>query len=145
MATSSKTRSLTRRDFTLASLNALFVGMVVTVTACKGAGAGNASVGPTPGPPPTPSQSGDVTGAVSSNHGHTAVVTKVQLQGGGGVTLDIQGTADHDHTVELSSSQVQQVAGGTRVTKLSSVGSTQISDGYGGYSAYDHTHSVTFN
>ena len=144
MARINEARSLTRREFTLASLNALFVGMVVTVTACKGGG-GNASPAPTPGPTPTPSQSGDVAGVISNNHGHAAIVTKVQMQTGGAVTLDIQGTADHDHTVELSAAQVQQIAAGARVTKVSSVGTTQVGDGYGGSSAYDHSHNVTFN
>ncbi len=79
-------------------------------------------------------------GTISSNHGHTAVVTAAQLQAGGGVTLDIGGS-DHSHGLQLSATAVQQVAAGTRVTQATDAAQT-----IGEYGSYgEHSHSVTFN
>ena len=69
---------------------------------------------------------------MSANHGHVATVTSAALQAGGAVSLNIRGSADHDHTVDLTTTEVGQVAGGTRVTKTSS-------------SDAGHVHTVTFN
>ncbi len=145
MEIQSDTRGMTRRQFTAASINALFLGMIVTVTACKSAGSGNAGMSPSPSPSTTSPPAGDVAGVISSNHGHIASVTHVELVDGGAVSMNIRGTADHDHTVDLTSDQVHQVAAGTKVSVLSTVGTTQQSDGYGGYTTYTHTHTVTFN
>jgi hypothetical protein len=145
MASRIENLGMTRREFTAASINALFVGMAVTITACKAAGSGNAAVGPTTTQPAAPPQSGDDVGVVSANHGHSAVVTGAQLLAGGAVTLNIKGTADHDHTVDLLADQVHQIASGAKVSKVSSSGSTDVDNGYGGYTSYDHTHTVTFN
>ncbi len=145
MAIRTETRDMTRREFTAASITALFVGMVVTMTACKSAGSGNAAVGPTPAPPAPSPQTGDAAGVISANHGHTAVVTRAQLQAGGGVSLSIRGEADHDHSLDMTADQVHQVAAGSKISSTSTVGTTQESDGYGGYSTYSHSHVVTFN
>jgi hypothetical protein len=120
-------REISRRAFNQASLTALFVGMTVWVGACGGGDASPSS--------PTPASAGgsaDKTGSISSNHGHAAAVTSAQLQAGGAATLNIRGTADHGHTVDLSAGEVAQIAAGTRVTKDSSSDS-------------GHSHSVTFN
>jgi hypothetical protein len=134
---------VTRREFTAASVNALFVGMAVTLTGCGGGGGYSTGPSSTPaaGGSPTPTAAGDKTGSISGNHGHVAVIRAAQLQAGGAVTLDIQGTADHTHRVELSGEQVAAVAAGTRVSKASS--SANMSDGYG--SSEQHDHTVTFN
>jgi hypothetical protein len=145
MAHHAESRKLTRREFTSASISALFVGMAVTLTACKAGGSGSAALGPTPVPPTNPTQSGDDVGAVSANHGHSAVVTRAQLLAGGAVSLNIKGSADHEHVVDLTSAQVQQVAAGAKVSAPSSSGTTQVGDGYGGYTPYEHSHTVTFN
>lgn len=137
MADQFLTREVSRRDFNAASLTALFVGMSVWVGACGKSGSDASPVAPTSTTTSGTSGTGtstvsDKAGTISSNHGHAATVTGVQLQAGGAVTLHIQGTAGHDHTVNLSASEVGQIAGGTRATMESSTDS-------------GHSHSVTFN
>ena len=130
MATRIAGQALTRREFNAASVNALFVGMTVCISGCGGSSASPAS--PTGGSVTPTASGGDKTGAVSANHGHVAVVTSAALQAGGAVSLNIKGSADHDHTVDLAQAEVGQVAAGTRVTKTSS-------------SDAGHVHTVTFN
>ena len=62
----------------------------------------------------------DITGAVSSNHGHTAVVTGAQITAGNAVTLSIQGTAAHPHTLSLSQADLQTLKNRQQVSKDSS-------------------------
>jgi outer membrane biosynthesis protein TonB len=90
------------------------------------------SPNPTPQPSPTPQPVAGKSGSISSNHGHTARITGAELTAGGGLSLDITGTADHPHTVELSSAEVMAIAADQRVSKTSSAGA-------------GHTHVVTFN
>jgi len=73
-----------------------------------------------------------VEGNVSANHGHTATVTSAQLTSSSDVVLNIRGSATHPHTVVISMAELSQIAGGTRVTKTSSVDDA-------------HSHVVTFN
>mgnify|MGYP001109106158 CR=1 FL=1 len=122
---------LTRREFNAASVSALFVGMTVCITGCGG-GSSASPAAPTGGSGTPTASGGDRTAAVSANHGHVATVTSAALQAGGAVSLNIRGSADHDHTVNLTTTEVGQVAGGTRVTKTSS-------------SDAGHVHTVTFN
>lgn len=114
-----------RRDFTAAGILTLLSGVAISVSGCGG---GSSS----PSSPSTPTASGDKSGSISANHGHTAVLTAAQLQAAGAVALNIRGTSAHPHTVNLTAAQVASIAGGTRVTQTSS-----SDDG--------HTHDVTFN
>lgn len=134
---------VTRREFTAASISALFVGMGVTLVGCGGAGGGGYSTAPSSPAGATASnpQSGDKSGQISSNHGHTAVITAVQLQAGGAVTLQIQGTSDHSHALQLNADQVRQIAAGTKLSKATDPAQTATE--YGAYGEHDHT--VTFN
>lgn len=133
-------RQLDRREFTLGSALALLSGVVITVTGCgdEGPSSPSPTTTTTPPTPPTPPttppgpSSGDVVGVVGSNHGHQAVIEAAQLAAGDRVVLDIRGMADHPHSVELSDVEVQQIAGGARVSKLSSTEQA-------------HAHTVTFN
>ncbi len=136
-------RSLSRREFNAASINALFVGMTVWVGGCSGGGSSPAAPTAAPTSTSAPASTGDRSGAIAANHGHVATVTGAQLQASGAVTLDIRGAADHDHTVQLSADQVRQIAAGTRSTQTSTQ-SAATSDGYG-ESTPGHSHTVTFN
>ena len=120
-------RELSRREFSLEALTALFAGVVITVTACDDDG-GPVSVGP-----------GGLNeiGIVSDNHAHVATVLSAELNLGNAVTLDIRGGADHPHTVSLSAVEVVQIRDGQRVTKVST---TDSSAAFG-----VHQHTVTFN
>ena len=122
-------RTLDRREFTLAAALAALSGVAITISGCGGSGGGSPSA---PTSPPTSSGSGDKTGVIGANHGHVAVITAAQLSAGGGVILNIRGTSDHPHTVELSAAEIGSIAANQRVSKESST-----DDG--------HSHSVTFN
>lgn len=114
---------LDRREFTVKSVLALLSGVVITITGCGS---------DTPGSPSPDPEPGDAVGAISANHGHSAVITSAQLASPTSITLDIQGSASHSHTVALTQVEVGQVANGARVSKLSS-------------SDQSHNHTVTFN
>lgn len=104
-----------RREFTLASALALLSGVTITVTGCGGGGSSMKSpVSPQGGPLP------DVTGAISENHGHKAVILSVQITAGDAFTLNIQGQADHNHTVSITSANLSQIKNGNTVSQESS-------------------------
>ena len=128
----------TRREFTVQSALAMLSGVTITLSSC---GDSNSSTAPsttsTSTPASAPASAGDIVGAIGANHGHTAVITAAQLTTANAVDLDISGSANHPHTVNLTATEVGQIAGGTRVTKLSS---NNDGSGFG-----SHTHTVTFN
>ena len=107
---------------------ALLAGVLIAVAACDDSAA-SLSVG-------GPGSSGRV-GSISENHGHVATLTAAQLDAGNTVTLDIRGTADHTHTVELGGSEVVQIRNGVRVTRSSSIEASTL--------FATHFHTVTFN
>jgi len=128
--------TIDRRQFTLASAMALLSGVAITITetACGGSSYSPSSptTTPTPNPTPTPSAGGDKVGTISSNHGHSAVVTAARITAGAAFSLDIQGSSSHPHTVELTVADLTAIAANQRVSKESSTDSA-------------HSHTVTFN
>lgn len=124
----SDTKTLNRRAFTLAAAMAVLGGVTITIAACGGSGS-SGSGSPTA---PTPVNPADKAGTVGANHGHTAVITRAQLTGGGGLSLDIRGSSDHPHTVVLTAGDITAIAANNRVVRESTT-----DDG--------HSHSVTFN
>ena len=116
-------RGLTRRAFTLDAALALLAGCVITISDACG------SSSPTP-VTPTPTTV-DVTGVVSANHGHTAVITGAQITAGNAVALNIQGTASHPHTLSISQSDLQTLKNRQAISSASSTDS-------------GHSHTVTF-
>jgi hypothetical protein len=113
-----------RRQFTVGAILALLAGVTITLSGC---GDDDGPLAPSPAP-----GGSNITGSISANHGHSAVITDAQLGAGNVVTLDIRGTAAHPHTVELTVGEAQQIAARQRVVKESST-----DDG--------HRHTVTFN
>lgn len=103
----------------------LLAGLSVTITGCGGGGSSRGGATGATG------VSGDRVGSITANHGHSAVITQAQLLAGNAVVLDIQGSAQHNHRVELSAAEVRSLAGGGEVTKI-----TTSADG--------HDHQVTF-
>jgi len=125
-------KTMDRRQFTsLAAALAALSGVAITIgcgsdsSPTSGNGGGSGGTGGTGG-------SVDKMGTISNNHGHVATITAAQLSAGGGVRLDITGSSDHPHTVELSAGEISSVAAGQRVSKESS-------------SEAAHNHTVTFN
>ena len=117
--------TLTRRNFTLEAALALLAGCVITISdAC-----GNSDTPNNPTPV-------DIDGVISSNHGHTAVVTGAQITAGNAFTFSIQGTAAHAHTVSLSQADLQTLKNRQQVSKDSS---NDVSAVFG-----PHLHTVSF-
>lgn len=113
---------LERRKFIGTAAAALFAGVAIQIFGCStDDGYGNG-----------PGGAGGKTGVVGANHGHSAVITGAQLEAGGAVTLNIAGSAGHNHTVPLTSEQVTAIRAGTMVSQLSSETGA-------------HSHLVTFN
>jgi hypothetical protein len=117
---------LTRREFTVEWVLAVLAGATITITGCGGDDDSS-----NPGTSPTP-QGGDKVGAISANHGHTAIVTAAQLASPTSVTINMRAQATHDHTLTLTAAEVTSIAANSRVEKVSST-----DDG--------HNHTVTFN
>ena len=118
--------TVSRREFTLEAALAILAGCVITVSdACS------KNSTPAPTPPPT-----DINGTISSNHNHAALVTGAQISAGAAVTLNIQGTAAHPHTVALAQADLQTLRNRQPVTRESS---SDQSNTFG-----LHSHSVTF-
>ena len=116
-----------RREFTLQSLMALLGGMTITVSACGGSGSTSG------GSPTAPTgNSGDTTGAISTNHGHRATITSAELAAGAALTLNIRGEADHPHMVELSAADITRIRSQQTISKDSST-------------MGEHMHVVTFS
>ncbi len=127
-------KMLDRRTFTLEAALAILSGVAITISSGCGGGSSPttpSTPAPTPAPTPTPA-TGDKVGSISANHGHSAVITAAQLTAGGGVSLNIQGSASHNHVVDLSAAQIAAIAANQQVAKDSS-----NNDG--------HEHTVTFN
>jgi len=122
---------LTRRDFTLAAAMAMLSGVAITVSGCGGSSSASPAAPSPTGSGSTPA-SGDRTGTISANHGHSAVIAAAQLGASGGITLNIEGTAGHPHTVALSGAELSAIGANQRVAKESSNDAS-------------HTHIVTFN
>src|SRR4051812_30091964 len=100
-----------RRQFIGAAAAALFAGIVIQITGCDDGNSTSDQGG-----------SGDVSATIGSNHPapHRAVVTKAMLDAGNAVDLDIQGSADHSHTVSLNAAEMADIKAGKMVMKDSS-------------------------
>lgn len=123
-------RNMPRREFTVQSALAVLGGVAITITGCNDSD-GPASPTPAPSAPP-PAARGDETGVVSANHGHVAVITGAQLTSANALALDITGSSNHPHRVEITASELSGIASGQRVSKLSTTD-------------FGHNHTVTFN
>lgn len=76
--------------------------------------------------------SGAASANIATNHGHSLSVPVGDINDGAGQDYDIQGTADHSHTVSLSDDDMMRIAAGDNVSVTSSMG--------GGA---PHSHAVT--
>jgi hypothetical protein len=112
-----------RREITVAALLAMLGGVSITLSGCGSSPAGPSAAAPTP--------VADKAATISSNHGHVAVITSGQFTAANTLSLNLQGTASHNHTLELSSAEVLQIAEGRTLAKECT--------------GAPHTHMVTFN
>jgi hypothetical protein len=113
---------LARREISAMAALALLGGAAITIMGCGGGGSNptSSSAAPPATPSPIPAPSGDKVGQVMNDPRHTAVITAAQLAAGGALTLDIQGSAPHNHVVELTAQEVASIRSGQRVDKGSS-------------------------
>jgi hypothetical protein len=125
LAATARGTRLARREFTTAAVMALMAGVAITISGCS------SDYGMNPNPVPS-TGTGDKAGTVSANHGHVAVVTAARIAAPDAFSLDIRGTADHTHTVALTSDQIRAIGAGTRTAMDSSTENA-------------HNHTVTFN
>lgn len=128
----SETKPMGRREFIGAAAAALFAGVIIQVTGCTTDDNKTQTAPPKLNP-------GDLAGTISDNHAdgpHAAIIAKAQLDAGGAVTLDIQGQANHTHSVSFTADEMSQIKSGLMVMKTSASG---------GVGAYTHTHVVMFN
>jgi hypothetical protein len=107
-------------------------GAAISMSSCGGGDSPASPAAPSPSSTGSTPTSSDRTGSISANHGHVAVIASAQLGTSGGVTLNIQGTSGHPHTVALTGAELSAIAGNQRVSKESSNDAS-------------HTHTVTFN
>jgi hypothetical protein len=121
-------RTAFRRTLSIGTLMAFVAGAAIAATACDSDQVTSLTVGP---------GGTDRAGSISDNHGHVATLSAGQLAAGNALTIDIRGTADHSHTVELGGAEVVQIRNSQRVTTTSS---TETSATFG-----THSHTVTFN
>jgi hypothetical protein len=115
--------SMDRREFTLNAALAILAGCVITIseTAC-----GSSPAAPAAAAPPA-----DITGDVSANHGHSAVITGASITAGTTYSLDIHGSATHAHTLSISQANLASLKNKQPVTMTSTTDSS-------------HSHTVTF-
>lgn len=128
-----------RRQFISAATAMAMLGGAGIVIGCGG---GNNGVTPQPVPPPPPPPAGNQVGVVGDNHGHVATVIGASVDPATGVLrLNIMGSANHPHTVDLSAAQLESIRSGTKVSVTSTNDDGYLPDG----TPVPHTHMVVFN
>lgn len=74
--------------------------------------------------------------AITLNHGHAVTIPVADLNSTVAKTYSIRGTADHDHEITLTVSQLQALKSGASSVPVTSTISTSAADG-------QHAHQVT--
>ncbi len=140
------TRTMTRKQFLrdALGLSAAALGLAVLSSAC-GTSSPSPMPEPTPNPPPDAPGGGvdaaspnnclangtDVT--IETNHGHILVVTKEDVAAGVDKSYDIQGSADHTHTVTVTASDFMTLAANNAITTASTFNNSAT------FGTHDHT------
>lgn len=109
--------------------------LAAVLAACGGGGGGGYSSTPTPPPPPPPPGTlscGASGTAISGNHGHLLTIPAADVDSMVDMTYNIQGSADHNHTVTLTVAQLRMIKAMNSVTVMSSINVA-------------HDHDVTVN
>ena len=106
---------ITRKQFLETVLTALGAMVAVGAAGCGGgssssnsSGGGNCSTN-------------NAAVTIENNHGHVLTVTPADVKAAVGKTYHIQGSASHDHTVQVGTPDFQQLAQGQTVYKTSSL------------------------
>jgi hypothetical protein len=124
---------ISRREFTLETCLAILAGATITIMGSGCGSSGSSPAGPSGGSSGGPGAgSGDKSGAISSNHGHTATITAAELTAGNALNVLLTAGSGHTHQVALTANDVAMVAANQRVSRESTVNN-------------GHSHTVTFN
>ncbi|ETN96332.1 hypothetical protein [Zhouia amylolytica] len=123
-----------RKSFIQKSLAAMFIALpAYAYLSCSSGSDDSGSPSPNPDPTPDPSanclQNG-TNSSIGGNHGHTLTVSKEDVEAGTEKTYNIEGSADHNHTVIITASNFSSLKGNDSITVTSS-------------SDDAHTHSIT--
>ncbi|MFT3915329.1 MAG: hypothetical protein QM704_14780 [Anaeromyxobacteraceae bacterium] len=81
---------------------------------------------------PNCSTHGGTAASISANHGHVLAIPAADFADGLDHAYSIMGTADHDHTLALTSAQLASIKAGTQVALACAMGGI-------GVAAHDHT------
>ena len=112
--------------------------LAAVLAACGGGGySPTPAPTPAPTPPPPPGALSCHDTLITGNHGHAVTIPDADLDSMVDMTYNIQGTADHNHTIVLTVAQLQMIKVMTAVTVLSSTSSS--------YTLPPHNHEVTVN
>jgi hypothetical protein len=84
-----------------------------------GCGGGGSSYGGAPAPSPAPASGCSPNIAANHPQPHALLIPVTDLDSTTAKTYDIQGAADHSHTVTFSAAQLAQLKAGTMVTVTS--------------------------
>ena len=117
-----------RKTFIQKTLGAMLVAIpMYSISSCS-----SSDDGGTPDPDPNPNGNclgNGTTVGIGTNHGHTLVVSKADIDAGAEKTYSIQGSSGHNHDVTLTAANF------TSLKNNSAISVTSSSDN-------DHTHSV---
>lgn len=105
---------MTRKQFLETALTALGAVLALGSTACS---SNSNNAGKSGGGDCSKS---DALVTIDNNHGHVLKVSSADVKAAVGKTYHIQGTATHDHTVQLGTPDFQQLAQGQTVYVISS-------------------------
>lgn len=124
----------TRRKLLFASAGG--TALAVALASCGGGGGGGGYGSPTPAPMPTPPPPPGTLSChdtlIVGNHGHSVMIPAADLDSAVPMTYNIQGTADHNHTITLTPAQLKDIKAMTAESVMST---TTLS----------HSHEVTVN
>ena len=96
------------------------------------AGCGDDDNGSPTSPSSTSPTSQGATASISNNHGHVAALSGAQVSAGLAIQMDIRGSADHGHTLDLTNDDVVRLQSRQRVERDAGANN-------------GHTHRITFN
>lgn len=129
---------ITRKQFLrrLVQAAAGLVGVATAGGCSDGTATGGGPIDPDAAPPssdaaPPPSDAAHVASctlngtisAIAANHGHVLVVSKADVAAGAAKTYDIRGTADHAHSVTVTTAMFTMLRGNTAIATTSSADS----------------------
>jgi hypothetical protein len=103
---------ITRKAFLIQAAGG---GWLLATAGCGGGG------GDSSGNPPAPPAGSGCAATISDNHGHVLAITAADLTSTSDITYDIQGGANHTHSVTFTAAQLAQLKAGNTVSVTSTM------------------------